>query len=91
MILSTKAIQNMIFPHPDESMEDFLGSERYMSTFSEISVSDMETQENAKRLFNSKLTPLQRLEMMNILNRLFYNIDVANPQEMPREIIIDRQ
>ena len=91
MILSTKAIQNMIFPYPDESMEDFLRSERYLSTFREISVSDMETQENAKRLFNSKLTPLQRLEMMNILNRMFYTIDPANLPEMPREIIIDRQ
>jgi len=89
--LSAKDIQNMIFPNPDESMEDFLRSERYMSTFREISVSDLETQENAKRLFNSKLTPLQRLEMMNILNRMFYNIDVSNPPEMPGEIIIDRQ
>lgn len=89
--MGAKAIQNMIFPLPDESMEDFLSSERYMATFREISVSDMETQENAKRLFNSNLTPLQRLEMMNILNRMFYNIDLANPPEMPREIIIDRQ
>ena len=91
MILSAKAIQNMIFPLPDESMEDFLRSERYMATFREISVSDMKTQENAKRLFNSKLTPLQRLEMMNILNKMFYNIDLSNPPEMPRDIIIDRQ
>ena len=81
----------MIFPLPDESMEDFLRSERYMATFREISVSDMKTQENAKRLFNSKLTPLQRLEMMNILNKMFYNIDLSNPPEMPRDIIIDRQ
>ena len=51
----------------------------------------MDAQENAKRLFNSKLTPLQRLEMMNILNRIFYNIDPSNPPEMPRDIIIDRQ
>ncbi len=72
-------------------MENFLGSERYRATFREISVSDLETQENAKRLFNSKLTPLQRLEMMNILNRMFYNIDISNPPEMPGEIIIDRQ
>ena len=89
--MSAKAIQNMIFPLPDESMEDFLRSERYMATFREISVSDMKTQENAKRLFNSKLTPLQRLEMMNILNKMFYNIDLSNPPEMPRDIIIDRQ
>ena len=81
----------MVFPHPDESMEDFLRSERYMATFREITISDMDAQENAKRLFNSKLTPLQRLEMMNILNRIFYNIDPSNPPEMPRDIIIDRQ
>ena len=86
-----KEIQNMVFPHPDESMEDFLRSERYMATFREITISDMDAQENAKRLFNSKLTPLQRLEMMNILNRIFYNIDPSNPPEMPRDIIIDRQ
>jgi len=91
MIFIGKAIQNMIFPHPDESMEDFLKSERYTATFREISVSDMKTQENAKRMFNSKLTPLQRLEMMNILNKMFYNIDLSNPPEMPRDIIIDRQ
>ena len=86
-----KEIQNMVFPHPDESMEDFLRSERYMATFREISVSDMKTQENAKRMFNSKLTPLQRLEMMNILNKMFYNIDLSNPPKMTWEIIIDRQ
>jgi hypothetical protein len=39
-------------------MENFLRSERYMATFRKVSVSDMKTQENAKRLFNSKLTPL---------------------------------
>lgn len=90
-MLNDKAINELITPTPDESMEDFLRSERYMATFREISVSDMETQENAKRLFNSKLTPYQRLELMNILNRMFFNIDLSNPPEMPREIIIDRQ
>lgn len=72
-------------------MESFLHSERYLATFREISVSDTASQEEAKRIFNARLTGRQRLELMNILTCRFYGIDdSASLPEIPGEIIFDR-
>lgn len=52
-----------VFPTPDESMEEFLSSDRYRHASGKITFSSLADQDKSNYRFWSELTHLQRLEL----------------------------
>ncbi len=52
-----------VFPEPDESMVEFLSSDRFKQASGKITFSSLADQDKSNYRFWSKLTPLQRLEL----------------------------
>lgn len=69
-------------PQVNESMADYLKSERYLNTFKEITISSLEEQEESRRWFSALITPLQRMELLNIMIRSVFADELTQPQEV---------
>ncbi|MEZ4974705.1 MAG: hypothetical protein R2820_15440 [Cyclobacteriaceae bacterium] len=73
----------------DEPIEAYFNSARYAKTFKKIMVSSRENQEESTRSFSRSLSPTQRLEYMNFLNRAFISgFDELSKRPLKRTIAI---
>ena len=84
--------QQEFLPQVNESMADYLKSERYLKTFKEITISSLEEQEESRRRFSALITPLQRMELLNIMIRSVFADELAQPENVlwNKEIIFTK-
>lgn len=84
--------QQEFLPQVNESMADYLKSERYLKTFREITISTLEEQEESQRRFSALITPLQRMELLNIMIRSVFahELDQAEDVLWNKEIIFTK-
>ncbi|MEI6890018.1 MAG: hypothetical protein ACOYM0_07485 [Bacteroidales bacterium] len=66
-----------LFPGVDETMAEYLKSDRYRKSSSGITFSDFEGQEEANYAFWRRLTPSQRIELHTIMVNSIYK-DASN-------------
>lgn len=66
-----KPIEDEISSQVTEPLETYFRSPGFLKSFKHITFSSQQEQEDANRIFSASLTPLQRLEYLNILNRTF--------------------
>jgi hypothetical protein len=67
-------------PRVDEPMEEYLNTNRYKKSSSEITFSDFKGQEEANYIFWRHLTPTQRLELHTIMVTSLYSDEInRNP------------
>jgi len=75
-------------PRAEEPMEEYLKSERYRESSTDIVFSDYKGQEEANYAFWRHLTPAQRLELHTIMvSTLYADTMKMNPDQSPLEIV----
>jgi len=68
-----------LLPQVNETIVEYLKSERYLKASKEIFVSTLEEQEESRRRFSAMITPLQRMEILNIMIRSVFADELALP------------
>jgi len=77
-----------VFPAPDESMEEFLSSDRFIQASGKITFSSLADQDRSNYRFWSKLTHLQRLELHYIqIQRLPSNHTTSTKKTDPYTLV----
>lgn len=74
--------QQEFLPQVNESIADYLKSERYLKTFKEITISTLEEQEESRRRFSALITPQQRMELLNIMIRSVFAEELAQSEDV---------
>lgn len=78
------------FPGVNESLEEYLHAPAYIESFRRIEISTPEEQEQANRIFSANLTPVQRMELLQILNSGVYGDLIKKlPKKFAKVIIPD--
>jgi hypothetical protein len=60
-----------LVPKVEETLEEYFQSPVFLKSFKKVTISTSEEQEEANREFCLSLTPLQRLEYLQYLNKMF--------------------
>lgn len=81
----------IILPEVNEPMAVFLNSDRYLSSFMNLEISDISELDNKRILFYNSLSNLQRLELLLIYNELFFasQINLLKNSESVNDLILD--
>lgn len=58
-------------PKVEETLEEYFQSPSFLKSFKKVTISTPGEQEEANRIFSASLTPLQRMEYMTYLNKVF--------------------
>jgi hypothetical protein len=64
-------------PKAEESLETYFQTPSFLQSFKRITISTLEKQEEANRIFSLSLTPQQRMEYMLYMNRIFFGEQMA--------------
>jgi hypothetical protein len=62
------------FPGVNESIADYMNSKTYKDSFTKITISSFEEQEESMREYWAAITPLQRLQHLNILVKMAFGL-----------------
>jgi hypothetical protein len=70
------------FPGVNESIADYMNSKAYKESFTRITISSFEEQEDSMRQFWASITPLQRMQHLHILVKMAFGLTpdtIENP------------
>ena len=81
-----------LLPQVNETIAEYLKSERYLKASKGIVISTPGEQEDSGRKFSAMITPLQRMELLNIMIRSVFADELSLPEHLrwENEIIITK-
>jgi hypothetical protein len=69
-----KKKQEQPFPGVNEPLEDYFNSSAYKDSFKKITISSFEEQEESMRRYWASITPLHRLQHLQILVKMAFGL-----------------